>query len=415
MNKTLLTVFAAAIGATVSGESISGETLLRFAPMPKAPIIDGKIEYNEWKYASTTFGGISPKTKLMTRRQNDFRIGYDAKNVYFAITSEIPLAPQALSADDCVEFQLLPPGKSKPVVIKFDHTGKGKIPAGVIVKNTIGYAVMNAEQGKCWTTEIAVPYSVLGVKGFKDGEKWGLQMIRHWSSQKESGYFHLPAKAGEMATFIPDTKAPIISFDGFGLLMYQATGNHNWTYRIENTQKQKIGIKSYSYRSGVSGAATLDINNPDLFGKEDKKPIGSSQMIAPGKTGLFQLHMMAQFPGKARLLYSHLKGYNNIDYYKRVMFWDVGISRKAASEFTFILAIPVMLGASLLELLDFGFGLSTQEWMILSIGLISAFLVSVFVIKFLLSYIRKHDFKVFGWYRIVLGVLVLICGFVGII
>ncbi len=330
MNKTLLTVFAAAIGATVSGESISGETLLRFAPMPKAPIIDGKIEYNEWKYASTTFGGISPKTKLMTRRQNDFRIGYDAKNVYFAITSEIPLPPQALSADDCVEFQLLPPGKSKPVVIKFDHTGKGKIPAGVIVKNTIGYAVMNAEQGKCWTTEIAVPYSVLGVTGFKNGEKWGLQMIRHWSSQKESGYFHLPAKAGEMATFIPDTKAPIISFDGFGLLMYQATGNYNWTYRIENTQKQKIGIKSYSYRSGVSGAATLDINNPDLFGKEDKKPIGSSQTIAPGKTGLFQLHMMAQFPGKARLLFSHLQGYNNVDYYKRAMFWDVLLSQRAA-------------------------------------------------------------------------------------
>ena len=82
MKKAMLTAFAAAIGATVSGESISGDTLLRFAPMPKAPVIDGKIEYNEWKYASTTFGGISPKSKLMTRRQNDFRIGYDSKNVY---------------------------------------------------------------------------------------------------------------------------------------------------------------------------------------------------------------------------------------------------------------------------------------------------------------------------------------------
>lgn len=85
----------------------------------------------------------------------------------------------------------------------------------------------------------------------------------------------------------------------------------------------------------------------------------------------------------------------------------IGISRKAASEFTFILAIPVMLGASLLEMLDFGFSLTASEWMILLFGMASAFLVSIVVIKFLLEYIRKHDFKVFGWYRIALGIVVL--------
>ena len=93
----------------------------------------------------------------------------------------------------------------------------------------------------------------------------------------------------------------------------------------------------------------------------------------------------------------------------------IGISRKAASEFTFILAIPVMLGASLLEVLDFGFNLTGTEIMILLMGMVSAFLVSIFVIKFLLSYIRRNDFKVFGWYRIVLGIVVLLCGIVGII
>lgn len=93
----------------------------------------------------------------------------------------------------------------------------------------------------------------------------------------------------------------------------------------------------------------------------------------------------------------------------------IGISRKAASEFTFILAIPVMLGASLLELLDFGFHLTGNEVVILLVGMISAFLVSIFVIKFLLSYIRKHDFKVFGWYRIAIGIVILLCGIVGII
>lgn len=86
----------------------------------------------------------------------------------------------------------------------------------------------------------------------------------------------------------------------------------------------------------------------------------------------------------------------------------IGISRKAASQFTFILAIPVMLGASLLEILDFGLALGGSEWMILLGGMISAFVVSIVVIKFLLGYIRKHDFKVFGWYRIVLGIVVLL-------
>ena len=329
MKKCIFAAFAAVMSSVV-GNTLSDETLLRFAPMPKMPVIDGKIGYDEWKYASTTFGGISPKTKLMTFRQNDFRFGYDAKNVYFAVTSEIPLAPQSLSADDCVEFQLLPPGKTKPVVIRYDFTGKGQVPAGAKLKNSIGYAVMNAEQGKCWTTEIAIPYSAFGVTGFKDGEKWGLQMIRHWSSKKETGYFHLPKKAGEMATFIPDSKAPIISFDGFGQLMYQNAGNYIWTYRVENTQKHKFGVISKSYRAGVSGAATLDINNPDLLGTSVKAAIGGNAMIESGKTHLFQLHMVAQFAGKPRLLYSHLKGYNNIDYYKRVMFWDTSISQKAA-------------------------------------------------------------------------------------
>lgn len=111
--------------------------------------------------------------------------------------------------------------------------------------------------------------------------------------------------------------------------------------------------------------------------------------------GLFQL-LAAAFPGTSR------SGATIIGALL------IGISRKAASEFTFILAIPVMLGASLLEILDFGFGLSGSEWAILLAGLISAFVVSIVVIKFLLGYIRKHDFKVFGWYRIVLGVVVLV-------
>lgn len=86
----------------------------------------------------------------------------------------------------------------------------------------------------------------------------------------------------------------------------------------------------------------------------------------------------------------------------------VGCSRKIASEYTFFLAIPVMFGASLLKLVKFGFAFTGWEVLILVIGMLVAFVVSVFAIKFLMGYIKKHDFKVFGWYRIVLGIIVLI-------
>lgn len=86
----------------------------------------------------------------------------------------------------------------------------------------------------------------------------------------------------------------------------------------------------------------------------------------------------------------------------------IGVSRTVAAEFTFFLAIPVMLGASLLKVAKFGFSFTGNEIMILITGMAVAFLVSVIVIKFLMSYIKRHDFKVFGWYRIVLGILVLL-------
>ncbi|HIY19250.1 MAG TPA: undecaprenyl-diphosphate phosphatase, partial [Candidatus Blautia avistercoris] len=84
----------------------------------------------------------------------------------------------------------------------------------------------------------------------------------------------------------------------------------------------------------------------------------------------------------------------------------VGTSRTVAAEFTFFLAIPVMFGASLLKLVKFGFVFTGMEIAILLVGMVTAFVVSILAIKFLMDYIKKHDFKVFGWYRIALGVLV---------
>ena len=85
----------------------------------------------------------------------------------------------------------------------------------------------------------------------------------------------------------------------------------------------------------------------------------------------------------------------------------LGVSRTVAAEFTFFLAIPVMFGASLLKLVKFNFAFTGMELTILLVGMLVAFITSMFIIKFLMSYIKKHDFKVFGWYRIVLGIIVI--------
>lgn len=93
----------------------------------------------------------------------------------------------------------------------------------------------------------------------------------------------------------------------------------------------------------------------------------------------------------------------------------LGVSRKSAAEFTFFLAVPVMAGASLLKLVKYGFSFTGMELAVLAVGMLTAFIVSMLIIRFLMQYIRKHDFTVFGWYRIILGAIVLTLGFTGII
>lgn len=86
----------------------------------------------------------------------------------------------------------------------------------------------------------------------------------------------------------------------------------------------------------------------------------------------------------------------------------IGVSRVAAAEFTFFLAVPVMFGLSFIKLIKFGFAFTGAEVATLAIGTITAFVVSLFAVKFLMGYVKKHDFKVFGIYRIILGIIVLV-------
>lgn len=136
--------------------------------------------------------------------------------------------------------------------------------------------------------------------------------------------------------------------------------------------------------------------------KKDSKPIMCSIKDLTYKAviiiGLFQV-FAAVFPGTSR------SGATIIGALL------IGVSRATAAEFTFFLAVPVMFGASLLKAVKYvaaGVTITSAEIGILIIGTLVAFIVSIFVIKFLMEYIKKHDFQVFGWYRILLGILVLL-------
>ena len=86
----------------------------------------------------------------------------------------------------------------------------------------------------------------------------------------------------------------------------------------------------------------------------------------------------------------------------------IGLARPAAAEFSFFLAVPVMFGASFIKLLKFGMSFSGMELAVLIVGTLTSFIVSVVAVKFLMNYVRKHDFSAFGYYRIALGVVVVI-------
>ncbi len=145
----------------------------------------------------------------------------------------------------------------------------------------------------------------------------------------------------------------------------------------------------------VFGIAFIIIENRNKNKSAKVNTINELTYQAALIIGLFQL-IAAIFPGTSRSGATILGALL------------IGISRTVAAEFTFYLAVPVMFGASLLKIVKYDGGFTGSQIGILLIGMIVAFLVSVVVIKFLMDYIKKHDFKVFGWYRIILGILVLI-------
>ena len=143
----------------------------------------------------------------------------------------------------------------------------------------------------------------------------------------------------------------------------------------------------------------------EYFNKNRKPIINTVNQFNWGHAiavGVFQL-LAAVFPGASR---SGSTIVGSI---------AIGIKREAAAKFTFFLGIPVMFGASLLKIFQYDGGVQGHEIGLLIVGMVTAFLVSLLIIKKLMAFIKKHSFTCFGWYRIILGVLVLILGAVGVI
>lgn len=143
---------------------------------------------------------------------------------------------------------------------------------------------------------------------------------------------------------------------------------------------------------GVAFIVIENWNKNKKGGKEKNSEITYKDAVI---IGIFQL-LAAIFPGTSRSGATIIGGLL------------IGLSRPNAAEFTFYLAIPTMLGASLLKLLKFGLAFTTAEIAILIVGMLVSFIISMFVIKFLMNYIKKHNFKVFGYYRVILGIIVLL-------
>ena len=147
----------------------------------------------------------------------------------------------------------------------------------------------------------------------------------------------------------------------------------------------------------VFGIAFIIIENYNKEKNNKKKKQTTSQITYKDAIiiGIFQV-LAAIFPGTSRSGATILGGLL------------IGLSRPNATQFTFYLAIPTMLGASLLKLMKFGLAFTGVEFTVLIVGMLVSFLVSLFVIKFLMNYIRKNNFKIFGYYRIILGLIVLL-------
>jgi hypothetical protein len=315
-------LFCGVIGATAAEPlAPATPTLVRQGKMVQPPKIDGRIERDEWLSASSFFGGRSGVNGLMTNRYCVYYFGYDADNLFFAYRSEAPISPIVLSTDDTVEIQLLPPGTTTAMRLTLNSFGDNNFPEGTKFANS--FITSTRPYGyPCWEAEIAIPLASIGAK-VEDGREWGLQMLRNWCNPRETGYWHFPAKPGELGTFIPDALAPAVGVPDFGeYVHWRTSANYTLNFTAFNPSEKQVRVTSEGMAYIASGTAKLD---SDLESNTEisKKNIPASMAPDPGKAA-YATHLVYNlWPGKINLLKFHFVDANKKMLYQRDMAWDL--------------------------------------------------------------------------------------------
>lgn len=254
------------------------QSILSLPPINKAPIIDGKIDKDEWRNASTQFGAISTTTKLLSVRNVTFFLTYDNDNIYFAQRSDIPQEPMILTQEDTTEITLLPPGCSKPYIFKFNSLNNDNLSDGVKVAGSITQNTSKEHPRKYWECEALIPLSAVGVDKLEDGAEWGFQMTRNWQNPKDTACWHLPDEKNQYGTFIPERDIPTVSFDGLGSQYWTTSYDIKW--QVVNTAGKKLTIKSSA--SILSIEAPRDINRTDVLEPGGSTSYGFREVLLPG-------------------------------------------------------------------------------------------------------------------------------------
>ena len=277
--------------------------MARIPAMPKAPVIDGKINDSEWAYASGQYGTLKYFTDLLTDRQANFYFGWDKKNIYFACRSELPPAGQKLlarvrknnimvTADDTIEFLIYPPESKYAYHLIINKLGsyysaKYEIMDGAVITTPVIFQPKNlktasSEKNGNWEFELKLPLSEIGVSGNIPANKaWGVQMVRSWQNPADASSWsktRLFCDINTMGQFYFDNSALPVSFLGLG--PDYGDGDYKVRFRVFNTGKTPRNIRCYTL---VKSTAV-----PRMLNTEVK--------IAPGKYHDFTLSYIEKAP-----------------------------------------------------------------------------------------------------------------------
>ncbi len=337
-----------AVSVPCAGADISPRTLVRLAPMTVKPEIDGKIKFREWEHASASFGTVSDKTGLMSTRTGTFLFGYDAETLYFAFSGETPPRPQKLFPDDTVTIAFQAPGKTEPTVFTFSSTGRGNLPSGARVAHWFGTELDRGIVHPHWHAEAAIPLKAFGVDSLKEGEPCGLQMSREWKHQDETGFWHFPARKGELGTFIPDSEAPAVSFHGFGHMLWDQTANYNFNYQVVNSGRKPLGIVSRSMMvaDAIAGPTLTPGSTGDFIKQKFTYGIDPDRVIAvpAGSRIPVEATVWCLFPGIPRTLISDVVSTDGKKtFYRRAFAWN--LSDKGNRKWEDVTGIPKLQSA----------------------------------------------------------------------